>query len=504
MCEYTFQNGEKCQEPAILGSPFCVLHTPFPENTEIERYQQLLKQKEDKAREKVDKGNLNFEGAILDSFEIPIHAVGHVNFTNAQLSGKLDFSKAEIKENIISRGVKISRDAIFHGAKIGKELIFDGAEIGGDVFFGGIEIGKDICFRDAEIAGTIFFGGEFDPVNNDRDSQCQDNIGGSVLFSNANISGDIIVWNTKVAGIIDFGSLSAEKFVVDKMLVGAMFDCRNAHYKEVKITNSNFRGQVHFDTVRVTQNVQFLNIANMWGLNFDNAVIEHLKINNSKVDGNCSFKSFSGSVNITNSSVSGPLNFKKSVINHIWIRNNRSIKSHWNFDEATINNQELIDSLRDCNCVSFKNTTFKHPKAQEEACRYAKKVYENLGDTIEADNYFYREMEAKRRQKLEVFRWPEYILVQLIFGYGIKPLRTFCIWFAVILTFALIYHNFQTLDPGSTFIEYVYFSTTTAMTPGFGGYKILPGWQWLALIEAFFGTFMWAAFITIFARKYMR
>jgi hypothetical protein len=44
-----------------------------------------------------------------------------------------------------------------------------------------------------------------------------------------------------------------------------------------------------------------------------------------------------------------------------------------------------------------------------------------------------------------------------------------------------------------------------AATPGYGGYKPVPGfYQNLASFEAIFGTFMWAAFIATFARKYMR
>jgi hypothetical protein len=43
------------------------------------------------------------------------------------------------------------------------------------------------------------------------------------------------------------------------------------------------------------------------------------------------------------------------------------------------------------------------------------------------------------------------------------------------------------------------------VTPGYGKYE-LTSWvyQVIASAEAIFGTFMWAAFIATFARKYMR
>jgi hypothetical protein len=52
---------------------------------------------------------------------------------------------------------------------------------------------------------------------------------------------------------------------------------------------------------------------------------------------------------------------------------------------------------------------------------------------------------------------------------------------------------------------YAEFSIVTTATPGYGGYIPAPGlYQGLASFEAIFGTFMWAAFIATFARKYMR
>jgi len=63
----------------------------------------------------------------------------------------------------------------------------------------------------------------------------------------------------------------------------------------------------------------------------------------------------------------------------------------------------------------------------------------------------------------------------------------------------------KTDQPLTNFLEYLWFSITVAVTPGFAGYKPAPGfYQVLAGVEAIFGTFMWAAFITTFAKKYMR
>lgn len=363
LCDYIYYNGEKCQEPAIEGSQFCVLHTPFPEDTEDPEYQRLKEMKEKKAQEKVNSGDFNFEGAILYSFELPVETNGDINFNRVQIIDDAKFSDAKIGGNAEFNGANIGGNAGFHSAEIGKWVYFSNAKIGGDAMFIFTKIGGDILSDGVEIRGNALF--------------ARAKIGGTLWFSCAKIGGYAWFDGTEIGG-------------------DALFR-RNSFPDRVDLSPIHVMG--------------------------------------------------------------------------------------------------IID---------FKDTKFTSPKAQENACRAAKNSCIKFGDNHEADNYFYREMEGKRKQKPEFFRWSEYILVQLIFGYGVKPLRTFCVWFVVILAFAGIYFNFQTLDAGSEFIEYFYFSTTTAMTPGFGGYKISPTWQWLALIEAFFGTFMWAAFITIFARKYMR
>lgn len=81
---------------------------------------------------------------------------------------------------------------------------------------------------------------------------------------------------------------------------------------------------------------------------------------------------------------------------------------------------------------------------------------------------------------------------------------TILIWIALIFIFALVYWLGAMVDT-SNFGGFLYFSVTNAMTPGYGGLNPKPGWpQYIASIEAISGTFMWASFIAIFARKFSR
>ena len=142
--------------------------------------------------------------------------------------------------------------------------------------------------------------------------------------------------------------------------------------------------------------------------------------------------------------------------------------------------------------------------AQEDACRTARKTQERIGDRVSADYHFYREMEAKRKQKNPIIIFLE-LPVQYIFGYGVHPWRVIATWLLTVFALAFVYWIGNGVEAADSFLEYLYFSVVTAATPGYGGYKPAPGfYQGLASFEAIFGTFMWAAFIATFARKYMR
>jgi uncharacterized protein YjbI with pentapeptide repeats len=194
--------------------------------------------------------------------------------------------------------------------------------------------------------------------------------------------------------------------------------------------------------------------------------------------------------------------------------------------------------------LTFRDATFTLPESQEQACRKAKNVLAKAGNRDEEEYHFYREMEAKRKQKLTKYedfdyeallfdenlhkenfdlkRWGftyhilnllEYIFIQKIFGYGIHPFWLFGWWLGFVVTFAIIYWmgggvgipeiNGE-INQSSNLIDYLWFSIATAATPGYALYKPLGNFKLVAGIQAILGTFMWAAFITTFARKFSR
>jgi hypothetical protein len=163
--------------------------------------------------------------------------------------------------------------------------------------------------------------------------------------------------------------------------------------------------------------------------------------------------------------------------------------------------------------LTFKDAIFKDPRSEEDACRRAKNVAEKSGNRIEAGNYFYREMEAKRKQKPWYIQYPEFVLIQLIFGYGVHPEWLMYWWLLVVCAFAFIYAIGDGINGATGPLEYIEVSFATAIAPGYiaaiitpgsTGYRLLPEYHLWAMAETIVGTFLWAGFIATFAKKYMK
>jgi len=98
-----------------------------------------------------------------------------------------------------------------------------------------------------------------------------------------------------------------------------------------------------------------------------------------------------------------------------------------------------------------------------------------------------------------------------MFGYGIsygKVIRTISV---VVIGFSIIYYLFQ-LYPGWGFTEFLkslYFSAISFTALGYGAWVLINGidlgWpKYIGGVEAFFGVFLLALFLTTFTRRWTR
>ena len=397
ICEYEFRNAVKCEEEALPNSKWCILHIDFPEDEGSEEFKRINKLKVEKVKEKVNKGDFNFEGAKLF---------------------RADFEEKKIKNAMNFRDAIIRAGARFARSELDQGVFFEGAEIHRGAYFDGARIGRGIWFNESKIDN----GG----VRLDHGR-----IEGDVEFYMAEIDGDVWFAESEIEGGVDF------EF-------------------------AKIRGRAWFDDTKIRKYVTF----------------SHAK---------------TGMVTFNNAKLGGNLRFW-------WVE----IESDAYFDGAEIGGDVQFHGTRIKGNLSFKNTKFSNPHAQEEACRTAKRICEKLGNREDVDYYFYREMEAKRRQKNRIIRFLE-LPIQHIFGYGTKWERVLITWFSVVFCFAFLFWVGNGVEEANSLWENIYFSIVTATTLGYGDYHPKLGvYQGVASLEAIFGTFMWAAFIVIFARKYMR
>jgi len=104
----------------------------------------------------------------------------------------------------------------------------------------------------------------------------------------------------------------------------------------------------------------------------------------------------------------------------------------------------------------------------------------------------------------------EWLLADVTCKYGTNWKRPIYLWLGVVFFCAVLFwigNGIVRVDESaaSSFLESLYFSIVTITTLGYGDYRPKPGcFQFLAGFEAAFGMFMWAIFIAVFARKYMR
>ncbi len=177
---------------------------------------------------------------------------------------------------------------------------------------------------------------------------------------------------------------------------------------------------------------------------------------------------------------------------------------------------------------------FELPHAEAEARRVQRLSYEKEGKRDDADRMFLLERRALRRARVmdakerikeikreesgkpEIFKaWMKYIYENLRAGveyliadftckYGTSWRRAILLWVAVVIGFfPLLYFVFNGVKVDAWW-DYIYFSVVTATTLGYGDFHPIGIGKLFASGEAIFGTFMWAVYIAVFARKYMR
>ena len=196
--------------------------------------------------------------------------------------------------------------------------------------------------------------------------------------------------------------------------------------------------------------------------------------------------------------------------------NEKTILCDVNLYQCQIDNSTLkfADNQLDKIVIQEKNNDYKKAK---EVYRNLKNYFIQEGMYNISGEYYYREklMEAKCNWKdKKYFKWISNMFLNLVAGYGERPLRVLIWWVGIILGYSFIYYfyngiyirmanNINSYNP--KFLEALYFSIVTFTTLGFGDFAPKPGFfQLFASFEALLGAIFMAMFIFVFARKMIR
>ena len=310
-------------------------------------------------------------------------------------------------------------------------------------------------------------------------------IKGDAWFNNATIKGDALFDNAVIEGDVEFISATIKG--------DALFD--NATIKRnARFYYAVIEGDVRFNSAIIELSAQFSSVMIKGKASFDNATIKGFAYFNG-----ATIKRYAW---FNNATIEGDALFDNATIKGKASFDNATIKGYASFDNATLEGKlsgcytaEITGEL------SFESIKFTSIKAQEDAYRKAKQVWEKLGNRTRADDYFYREMVAKRKQKNQPIRSLE-LIVQYPLGYGVRPSWLATTWILVAITVGA----FLTGASGS--IMNLPFGIAATFVPGYGisSPNAPSGFISLCIIciATIFSAFFWAAFITVFSRKFMR
>ncbi|AEC51183.1 hypothetical protein PNA2_0265 [Pyrococcus sp. NA2] len=481
MCEYIYSNGRKCKRKPLKGSKYCSLHIPFEEGELL--YGEKIKEIKRRAFERaIERGVRSFEGVQL--YDVIIK--------NKDIKEALVFRNSTIRRLIIATS-KIKNVALIN-TTIDSFILVD-SEVDSVYVTGGSAYGISLCsvnfssailIRDSSIRYIMINSTEFSPkeVTTEEEFGERGRMAGRIELSNLR---DVrrIALNSKYPLMRRIAEELGIKLPLDKK-------------KPVRVHNLNITGIKFDESPRFKRQVRI----------FINAFSGQLTLEGVSIPGH---------VEITNSRVLYPEFIHVVIHNNLVLRNSRLYSDeNWNLTYLP----NILAELNVYGFIVIQNCHFNNPYLAEVFYRIARTTWEESGDKENADEYYYLEMTARRKRVIQHYkRGPktikktikllevlfEFLFADLTCKYGTDWKRPVFLWISlVIFGFPLLYAITKSVIPISSPLDYVYFSIVTATTLGYGDLHPVGIGKVIASVEAIFGMFMWAVFLTVFARKYMR
>ncbi|AFK23134.1 potassium channel family protein [Pyrococcus sp. ST04] len=480
MCEYVYSSGKKCRRKPLKGSKYCSLHIPFEEGELL--YGDKIREIKRRAFERaLERGVRTFEGVQLYDVIILEKKIDHpVIFRNSKIK-RIIIGKSELASLTIINS-EVDSIAIIDSTV---DFLYLNGLSGYGVSICSTKFSSSILVRNSNVRYVMINSTEYYPKEVTAEEE----------FGEAG----------RMAGRIELSNLSGVRRIA-----------LNSRYPLIERLRQELG--IEFESKKRPVKAHILHIAN---ISFDesprfkrqvrifvNGFAGQLLIENSQVPGH---------VEIVNSKVRYPEFVHVTILNNLVLRNSKFYSDeNWNLTYLP----NLLAELSVFGFIVIENCTFNNPYLAEVFYRIARTTWEGSGDKEKADEYYYLEMLARRKRVLAHYRKGpktikkalrllevifEFLFADLTCKYGTDWRRPVFLWLAlVIFGFPIAYALTGSVIPVNSPFDYVYFSIVTATTLGYGDLHPVGVGKVIASIEAIFGMFMWAVFLTVFARKYMR
>jgi hypothetical protein len=558
-CRHFNPHGQNiCPHPAWSGSEkrLCLFHDPSPERPEGE-FQALLK-------EKLSEKDFNFEGYVFPvsvlfrdfvfsefaNFENCLFLGKETSFYKAVFQKGVLFNQATFRGNRVnfSRAQFLGDFNLFNGSAfeawetVFQETHFSGKHIG---FASARFSGQRLIFQDARFQGSVFFTqcqfasalSSFEKVRSNGEffSFAESQFEGKELrFNGAEFSGEKVDFSQiqfKADQILYSNALMKAKSV---LFINSTFQTRKVSFQNARFDTDNLSFvHAYFNAHEIDFSEVTLqgNLTDFTGSYFQAKSLKFYPITLNNQTTNFSRTEFSGdekTLFILNPQ-KNDLSFQ-GVFFHGGRTKLKGDLHAASFIDTSLDNVDLNEAsweiaggrltCRDEIDANRVNTVAHFRKAID-VCRSIKQCYENFGSYETAGNFYYGEMECKRKVSSRK-NWGGLQFMRFTSGYGESPVRVIFTSLFVMFGCAFFYllggvetpngiiklQSFSEISQFSTvihnFLNCIYFSVVSFTTLGYGDYHPV-GWsRVVGASEGFIGAFFMAMFVLTVGRKMNR
>jgi hypothetical protein len=154
-CKY-----EGCNGKVFDNSYYCILHVDVPEDENSAEFKRINELKNKEVQERINKMEINLEGAKLLELNIINKEATELNLNHAIIKKNLVICKSEFRKHILCIGITLGTNEEYGSISLrevkSEFLSFQNAQITHDVFFSYVKT-SELMFNNAKIGRNLYF-----------------------------------------------------------------------------------------------------------------------------------------------------------------------------------------------------------------------------------------------------------------------------------------------------------------------------------------------------------